>query len=77
MWVLALARTGALVLMTLPAAAQTAPQKYDPSRCRVVVTTVDNSRWQTNCTMRPGSFLQSCTRTFIPGQKLENRVVCR
>ena len=65
-----------LLLMAMPATAQNTPARYDPNRCRVVVVTVDNSRWQQSCTMRPGSFIQNCTRTFVPGLKTENRVVC-
>jgi hypothetical protein len=74
-----------LALMSLPAAAQVSSGRItspgaatDNSgrRCRVVVVSVDNSRWDTSCMMRPGSFLQTCTRTYVPGMRLENRTVC-
>jgi hypothetical protein len=70
-----------LVLMSLPAAAQVSSgkaQSPDNSgrRCRVVVVTVDNSRWDQSCMMQPGSFIQTCTRTYVPGTRLENRTVC-
>jgi hypothetical protein len=72
-----------LLLLSLPAAAQVSSGKAtspgaaaDTRRCRVVVVTVDNSRWTQSCMMRPGSFLQTCTRTYVPGTRLENRTVC-